>query len=79
MIGGVAGFITALVCVACGDNVSYWWLLWGTLIGLVFELLARVGGGEALGEAVGSAFDVTDALGSFDSSDSGGDCGGGGD
>lgn len=39
--------------------LSWWWLLWGSLIGLVIEIAARLG----LGDVVESCADVFSAIG----------------
>lgn len=82
MYGGFFGFVISLIVILCAGSevVSWWWLLWGTLIGFVFEVMARLGCGEEFGDAMCSAIDLGSALsslGDVGGGDSGGDCGGG--
>jgi hypothetical protein len=70
--GGTSGFVIALIAVLSLPRVSCWWLLWGALLGLFFEVAYKLAGAEAL-EALGDAL-----MGLADSiADS--DFGGGGD
>jgi hypothetical protein len=83
MVGLLGGFLIALMAILIAD-VSWWWALWGSLIGLVLEILTRLGCGAEGIDAVGDAFT---SFGSFGGGDGGGGCsscgsgcgGGGGD
>ncbi len=86
MFGGGLGFIICLITSFCGAT-SWWWLLWGSLLGGFFEIAARMGCGEEFGDIIGSICDIVSSFGDIDigGGDSGGgdfgggDSGGGGD
>lgn len=52
-----------MVAVLTLPRASCWWLLWGALTGLFFELVCRLGGTEALGEAL---LEVAEAIAECD-------------
>jgi hypothetical protein len=79
MIGALFGFLISLVILlaAGATGNDWWWLLWGTLIGLVAEVAVRLGFGEEFSDAVGNTVTALDVLGGIDGGggDSGGDGG----
>jgi hypothetical protein len=76
--GGGLGFLICLATSLCGVT-SWWWLLWGSLIGGVFEVAGRLGCGEELGDIISSLADLADCFSNIDIGDFGGGDGGGGD
>lgn len=77
MYGATFGAFISLLVVLAADDVSWWWLLWGSLLGLLFEILVRVGAGEEVGDALVSSIDFVSAVSDVGSGI--GDFGGGGD
>jgi hypothetical protein len=81
MYGAMLGGFASLIFILSTDSVSWWWLLWGSLIGLVAEIAVRVGAGGDFADAVVSSIDIAstigDCSGSCDCGDSGGGDGGG--
>lgn len=79
MICAIIGFILALIFNVSLDDVSAWWLLGGSVIGLVMEFCIRFGTGEEFGDAIISCIDIGNVLSDFGSSDTtsgyGGDTG----
>jgi len=77
MFGGGFGFLVCLVTSLCGAT-SWWWLLWGSLIGGAMEFFTRLGCGEAVGDIIESTVDIISSVGDAIGSDGGssGDSGG---
>ncbi len=74
MIGAFLGFILFLILSLCGVT-DYWWLLWGSLIGLVAEFSIRLGIEEEVAVAAIAVLDIIGVIGDVLScfGDSGGD------
>jgi hypothetical protein len=72
MIGGFFGFVFALFLCVAVPEISWWWLLWSSLIGMLIEVSIRLGCGESLGDAMCASIDIASSVGDF------GDSGGGG-
>lgn len=78
MWGGLFGCLFAVI-LCLSTDVSWWWVLWSSLIGAFIELAVRVGAGEEVGDAIVSCIDIGTQLSAVGDFSSGGDFGGGGD